>query len=321
MVNKLVMFLGIFILFIFAGIVIIITLAIIFPDSETSNQDETFMEKLMSIGSCKIVFTSDLHQVSIGEQGSELYCMDTDGSNIKRITDNNVFEFHADVSPKRDEIVTVTLLEEGKDKTGELDSNAELIIWDFEGNIVKRLTNNNRPESVPHWSPDGEKITFFAGNSVGNLNIYTINRDGTNEKKLTSGGVDVDPSYSPSGEIIFSRGNKIMIMDGDGDNLRVLVELDITPEDAIFVGSKIFFEANTGFFDIYSINKDGSNLKKLTDGDFHEAMPQPVGNKITYWTVGDKQAGTSIKIMSQDGSNQKDLISQITNSQMPTGNN
>lgn len=271
---------------------------------------------------CDIIFTSDSHSVGIEEQGSELYCIKKDGSGLKRLTNNNYFEFHADVSPKRQEIVTVTLFETGKDPTGELDSNSELVIWDFNGNIVKELTNNNRVESVPHWSPDGEKIVFFAGNKVGDLNIYTINRDGTNEKKLTSGGVDVDPSYSPQGEIIFSRGDKIMIMNSDGSNLRTLAELEIDPADPIFIDSNtIAFESmEKGVYNIYLIEKDSNNLRKITSNSFHEAMPQPIGTQLTYWTIGDQEAGTGIWIMNKDGSDQKRLISEVTNSQMPTGN-
>ena len=67
---------------------------------------------------CDIVFSSDLHSVGIGEQGSELYCIKKDGSNLRRITNNNYFEFHADVSPTRQEIATITLPSKGSDKNG-----------------------------------------------------------------------------------------------------------------------------------------------------------------------------------------------------------
>lgn len=278
---------------------------------------------------CDIVFTSDLHEIGIGEQGSELYCIKNDGSGLKRITNNNYFEFHADVSPTRQEIVTVTLFEKGS-RDDELDKEAELVIWGFDGKMIKRLTNNNRPESVPHWSPDGEKIVFFAGEKVGKLNIYIINRDGTGERKLTSGGTDVDPSFNPEGEIIFSRGKKIMIMNGDGSNLNTLLELDIEPEDPIFIDSNtIAFEAKTssegnyglGDYDIFLVNKDGSNLRDISNNDYADAMPQPVSNKLTFWRIQEGEAGTKIIIMDKDGSNQKSLITQVSNNQMPTGNN
>lgn len=270
---------------------------------------------------CDIVFTSDLHQVAIGEQGSELYCMDSNGGNIKRITNNNYYEHHADVSPTRNEIVTTTLFTEGNVEH-ELDTNAEIVIWNFEGEMVKRLTNNARSENVPQWSPDGNKVTFHGGNSIGDLSIYVINRDGTNEQKLTDGGVDVDPSFSPTGEIVFSRGNKIMIMNDDGSNLRVLADLEIHPEDPIFADSNtIVFEAKVGgIYHIYSINKDGTNLQQLTDNNYHEAMPKPVGNKLVFWGHGDRPAGTNIWIMNKDGSGLKSIMEQVTNSQMPTGN-
>lgn len=301
-------------------------------------KDETISEKTLESSNivardenCDVVFTSDLHEVGIDEQGTELYCIKTDGTNLRRITNNNYFEFHADVSSTRNEIVTITLFEEGSNPNDELDKEAELVIWDFNGNIVKRLTTNTRPESVPHWSPDGEKIAFFAGEKVGKINIYIINRDGTNEKKLTSGGTDVDPSFTPEGEIVFSRGDKIMIMDTNGNNLRTLVELDIGPEDPIFIDSNtIVFESKTsakgnygyGDYDLYLINKDGTNLRDISNDVNVEAMAQPVGNNLlTFWSLREGESGTKIMIMDKDGSNKKDLLNQITNSQMPTGNN
>jgi Tol biopolymer transport system component len=328
-------------LFLIIGVSVILLLLVIAmlsddknaPDNNQNNNplelDEIQDSSLGTYPGCDIVFTSDLHSVGIGEQGSELYCIKKDGSNKKRITNNNYFEFHADVSPVRQEIVTVTLFEEGSDKNGELDTNSELIIWDFNGNIVKRLTNNNRPESVPHWSPDGEKVTFFAGNTIGKLNIYTINRGGTNEQKLTSGGVDVDPSFSPDGEIIFSRGKKIMIMNEDGSNLKTLAELEIDPEDPIFIDpNTIAFETKIsnvgnyglGDYDIYLINKDGTNLRDISQNNFVDALPQPIGNKITFWRIQEGKQGTQIVVMDFDGTNQQELPIQLSNNQMPTGN-
>lgn len=276
-----------------------------------------------------IIFTSDLHNVGCDEQGYELYSIKKDGSGLRRITNNNYLEFHADVSPVRQEIVTVTLFERGSDANSELDKEAELVIWDFEGSIVRRLTDDKRPESVPHWSPDGEKIVFFAGYHPGSLNIYIINRDGTDERRLTNSGYDVDPSFTPEGDIIFSRGKKIMIMDQNGKNISVLADLEITPEDPVFIDKEtIGFESKTGSkgnwgfgnYGIFLINRGGSGFKNITQDLYANAMPQPVGDKITFWRITDKP-GTEIMIMDKDGSNKKSLLTQISNNQMPTGNN
>ena len=312
---------------------IIITFILIISTFNIVCAEEKVDEKLnLRLGrykECDIVFTSDFHDPGCPEQQYELYCIKEDGSGLRRITNNDYFEFHADVSPTRQEILTITLFEEGKDKGGEMDKNAEIVIWDFNGNIVKRVTNNQRTEAVPHWSADGEKIMFFVPEK-GNFNIYIIDRDGCNEKKLTSGKLDFDPAPSPNNEIIFARGKSLMLMNEDGSNLREIIELEHEPADPIFIDSNtIVFEiqpsksGNYGYgdFDIFSVNKDGTGLKELSNNDYVDVMPQPTGNKITFWRIAEGQEGTQLMIMDKDGSNQKELLTEIANSQMPTGNN
>ena len=76
---------------------------------------------------------------------------------------------------------------------------------------------------MPAWSPDGKRIAVVSGRD-GNSEIYVIDADGANPKRLTHNAADdLWPSWSPDGaKIAFASqryGNwEIYMMDADGGN-------------------------------------------------------------------------------------------------------
>src|SRR5215208_381909 len=61
-----------------------------------------------------------------------------------------------------------------------------------------QVTNNNRDDHSPSYSPGGKRIVYMVseGNATGHTEIYTINIGGGAKTKVTTGG---QPSYSPDG--------------------------------------------------------------------------------------------------------------------------
>lgn len=56
-----------------------------------------------------------------------------------------------------------------------------------------QLTNNKADDLTPVWSPDGKRIAFTSTRD-GDLEIYVMNADGSNQKRLTNQpGVDGHP--------------------------------------------------------------------------------------------------------------------------------
>ncbi len=78
------------------------------------------------------------------------------------------------------------------------------------------------------FSPDGSQI-LYAANHDGDLEIYVVGADGSDQRQLTdNGGQDFFPSWSPDGKtIVFSSDRsgavELYLMDADGGNQRPLM--------------------------------------------------------------------------------------------------
>jgi len=86
------------------------------------------------------------------------------------------------------------------------------------------ITSGN--DSFPAWSFDGRTIAF-ARDEGGNVDIYTVNVDGTNLQRLTeAAGPDTLPTFTPGGQIIFRTARSgswgVWKMNGDGSNQQEL---------------------------------------------------------------------------------------------------
>ena len=80
------------------------------------------------------------------------------------------------------------------------------------------------------WAPDGRRIAF-ASRRRGSLDIYVMNADGTDTRRLTATGDDDDnPTWSPDGRrLAFNRAGDIYAMNADGTNVR-RVTADLDPQ-------------------------------------------------------------------------------------------
>lgn len=98
------------------------------------------------------------------------------------------------------------------------DVNADLVYRGEEG-LLPALTEADRD---PAWSPDGDRIVF-SGEVGGNRDIYIVDSDGSNLRRLTSGPKpEFEPSWSSRGEIAFVRGRVLYRIRPDGTGLERL---------------------------------------------------------------------------------------------------
>ena len=233
----------------------------------------------------KIVFSSNRDVAN----DPEIYVMNTDGSDVKRLTVNTKFDGEASFSADGGKIVF----------TSTRDGNAEIYVMNADGSNQKRITNNLGSDAHPSFSPDGTKITFIS-NREGGLEIFTMNSDGTNAVRLTSAPFSkFNPSFSPDGtRIIYSAidGNdsEIWMMNTDGSNPVNLTNNTADDRTARFSpnGTQIVYQSDRDdpqghSFDVMIMNADGSNQVNLTRNLSQDSDPSfsPDGTTIVFITT------------------------------------
>jgi len=86
----------------------------------------------------------------------------------------------------------------------EVAGRADIFVADLSGRVQHRLTQGSGANVAPAPSPDSKTIAFF-GNQGGKLDLYLMDRDGTNVRKLVDVGSEEQvgyPTWSPDGSLI-----------------------------------------------------------------------------------------------------------------------
>ena len=192
------------------------------------------------------------------------------------------------------------LFERGPSDTSDREGNWELYAMNADGSSPTRLTFDSRDDFGPTTPASGARIAFASGvvdsdldpddppsgNEGARADIYVMEADGSNVKRLTRDGASIYPSFSPDGSKIafVSGGGNIDVMNADGSG-RVSLTAGAGPAWSPD-GSKIAFSSNRGASspDIYVMNADGSDLRRVTtaeDPDFEPAW-SPDGRQIVF---------------------------------------
>jgi TolB protein len=115
----------------------------------------------------------------------ELWLMDADGSNRRRLTappsagDAHARDFTPDWSPDGKSLVF------NRSYRG----RSDIYFIGADGTGLRRLTKAAGLHSWPSWSPDGKRIVFVRKVRK-KAAIYAIDANGSNERRVTGGGVD-----------------------------------------------------------------------------------------------------------------------------------
>ena len=157
----------------------------------------------------KIVFYSKR------DGNTEIYTMNSDGSNQIRLTFNNASDSSPAWSPNGRQIVFHSYRDD--------DQNPEIYVMDADGSNQRRLTHHAGIDGDPDWSPDGKQIAFISDRDAKegepNLEIYTMDADGGNVRQVTNMGFVQRPRWSPDGKWILFMENEIFAIRPDGTGL------------------------------------------------------------------------------------------------------
>lgn len=188
---------------------------------------------------------------------------------------------------------------------------------DFSGNNIRNLTKTLGYDAEASWSPDGKLIAFasnrrayadklsdeeaalFKANPSSMIDIYIMDADGSNVKRLTDTNIyDGGPFFSPDGKRIVwrrftesGREAEIFTMNIDGTDQKQITRLNAMSWAPFYhpSGKYIIFATNLHGhrnFELYIVDVDGQKAPiRVTDKEGFDGLPvfTPDGNHIT-WT-------------------------------------
>jgi TolB protein len=253
----------------------------------------------------RIAFTSFRHG------RGEIYVMNADGRQQRRLTRNTAHDDHAAWSPDGRKIAFMST------RAG----NAEIHVMNANGSAAARLTNDPRNDYLPTWSPDGTRIAWRTDRD-GNAEIYSMNADGTDVQRLTnSPAAETSPDWAPTGQIAFvsNRGGvtfNVYAMDPDGSNVQRVTtsqqnheQPDWSPDGR----DLLFVEEQSGALSqahIFVIRSDGTNRRRITESEGRDDWPafSPDGTQIVF-TRGLTFRTPEIFVANADGSRARRVTS------------
>jgi TolB protein len=223
-----------------------------------------------------IVFASTRHS-----EHPDIYMQRVDGQSVTQLTADDSDDAYPTFSPDGKQIAFAST------RNGSWD----IYVMDVDGRNVTQVTNGPAQDLHPSFSPDGKRLAYCSmGSRSGQWEIWTVNLE-SNEKKMI--GFGLFPSWSPDktvDRIAFQRARQrgsrwfslwtLDLLDGEA---RRVTEVAVSSNAAVVSpawspdGKKLAFgtivdpqrsvgDKAEGQQDVWTINADGSNKHRVTDG-------------------------------------------------------
>lgn len=269
----------------------------------------------------RIVVASD----RAGSSFKELYIMDWDARNPRKISDHKSIVLSPAWSPDAKTVVYTAYAYHAKAKT----RNADL--FSYELSTGKRFLLSSRPgiNSGAAFENDGKSI-YLTISQGGNPDIFKMAEDGSNLTRITNGPIgamNVEPAISPDGKTLaFSsdRSGQPMIytMKVDGTGVKRMTfagKYNATPGWSPDGKKLVFAGWDKSHFDVFIMNADGTGLERLTTANKKNGKPSnnedPTfsvdGRQVLF--ISDRSGTKQIYVINADGTNERRLTSDSFN--------
>ena len=189
------------------------------------------------------------------------------------------------------------------------DYRRRLFVANADGSGVRELRRT--PDHLPNpvWSPRGDKIAWD-NHDDGYHEIWVMNVDGSDARKLTPGIGFSDPVWSPNGrriaysDIRWGGGRWIYIMNADGSAPKRVIRADSLPSPPQWSAAD-----QLGFYvgkDIWLANPDGSGRRLAVEVETQSSRFlvfrfSPDGSAIAFETKTDRGFELFVSDISGDG--------------------
>lgn len=205
-----------------------------------------------------------------------IYVVQADGSGLRKLTSGEANDEQPRWSPDGKQIVFIS----------QRDKHLQLYIMDADGSRQRRLTNVEDIDYQPMFSPRGDQVVFISRPEPAGMihAIYTVRPDGTGRTLLSDQSAnDADPHWSPNGkQILFVRSPIIK-----------KYYREMSKEDLARMRNSM---------EVFVMNRDGSNLKNLTNNTSRDCCAYWSRDGKTIYFLSERDGSPQIYAMKADRS-------------------
>jgi dipeptidyl aminopeptidase/acylaminoacyl peptidase len=278
-------------------------------------------EPKISADGKRVVYARNGMDVMTDKRTSRLWLINSDGTNNRPLTGNNVSESQAIWSPDGSQIVYSSSTEHGSEL---------FLYWIANGKSVRITQLENSPSGLS-WSPDGKLIAFSALVTETPPVLVKAPAKPKDAQWADSPRVTTRVTHERDGAGFIEPGYKhYFVVSPLGGATRKITSGNFqhsgSPQwsadsmSLVFSGNRnVDWERNFYNSEIYRVSVTSGETVALTDRNGPDQQPvvSPDGKKIAYWSFEDKiqtYQVAQLHVMNSDGSNKRPLLRELDRS-------